>query len=37
MRHDASLHERFRAFVLDGASLGQYLKSINTALPVATR
>jgi len=37
MRHDAGLRERFRAFVLDGASLGQYLKSINTALPVAVR
>ena len=37
MRHDAGLRDRFRAFVLDGASLGQYLKSINTALPVAVR
>ena len=37
MRRDPSLQQRFRAFVLDGASLGQYLKSINTALPVASR
>ena len=37
MRRDPGLKERFRSFVLDGASLGQYLKSINTALPVATR
>ena len=37
MRRDPGLKERFRSFVLDGASLGQYLKSINTALPVASR
>lgn len=37
MRKDPGLHERFRSFVLSGASLGQYLKSINSALPVAAR
>jgi hypothetical protein len=37
MRKDPGLRERFGNFVLAGASLGQYLKSINSALPVASQ
>jgi CheY-like chemotaxis protein len=37
MRKDPGLKARFANFVLDGASLGQYLKSIDSALPVASR
>lgn len=34
-RNDPELRERFNAFLLTGASLGQYLKSINSVLPAA--
>ena len=37
MRKDPGLKARFANFVLDGASLGQYLKSIDKSLPVAVR
>ncbi len=37
MRNAPELRERFSAFVLDGASLGQYLKSINSVLPAVLR
>lgn len=35
MRNAPSLSERFSHFVLEGASLGQYLKTINSALPAS--
>ena len=37
MRKDPGLNARFANFVLSSASLGQYLKSINKALPVAAQ
>lgn len=37
MRKDPGLKARFSNFVLAGASLGQYLKSIDSSLPVAAR
>lgn len=37
MRKDPGLKARFANFVLEGASLGQYLKSIDQSLPVAAR
>ena len=37
MRKDPDLKARFANFVLAGASLGQYLKSIDNSLPVASR
>jgi hypothetical protein len=36
MRKDPDLKARFANFVLEGASLGQYLKSIDNSLPVAS-
>ena len=34
-RNSAAVRERFEQFVLDGASLGQYLTTINKLLPSA--
>jgi hypothetical protein len=37
MRKDPGLKARFSNFILSGASLGAYLKSIDSSLPVASR